>query len=321
VATDRTERLLNLVICLLGASRPVGRAALRAGIPGYGDAASDEAFERMFERDKDELRQMGIPVDTVTNAQGEVEGYVIDQDAYALPEVNLDAAELGVLSVAARVWSEAALAAETGAALRKIEAVTGERISPSELLVGRPDTGEAHLPALWEALRHRRPLGFAYLARGREVPEDRVVEPWATVHRAGAWYLVGLSRERGEGRAFRLSRIVGGVVPLPGACSAVDPERVDAAVAGIGDPPPRGVARVILPDRGGGRLRASARLRQDGTGEIDYVDEPTLVALAIEAGASLIHPEGAAELQRQSLARVREIHGERHGEIDGESRA
>ena len=54
MATDRTERLLNLVICLLGARRPVSRAALREGIPGYGDAASDESFERMFERDKDE---------------------------------------------------------------------------------------------------------------------------------------------------------------------------------------------------------------------------------------------------------------------------
>ena len=77
MAIGRTERLLNLVICLLGAERPVSRASLRQSIPGYSDATSDEAFERMFERDKDELRHMGIPVDTVVNVQGEVEGYLI----------------------------------------------------------------------------------------------------------------------------------------------------------------------------------------------------------------------------------------------------
>ena len=71
---DRTERLLNLVICLMAAPVPVPRATIERDIPGYGDAASASAFERMFERDKDELRSMGIPVETVSDASGEVLG-------------------------------------------------------------------------------------------------------------------------------------------------------------------------------------------------------------------------------------------------------
>lgn len=307
MATDRTERLLNLVICLLGASRPVSRAVLKEGIPGYAESPSDDAFERMFERDKDELRQMGIPVDTVVNAQGEVEGYVIDQESYAMPDIDLDAAERAVLGLAARAWSEAALAADAGAALRKIEATTGERWSP--VIAGRPGAGEEHLPTLWEAIRLRTPVRFDYLARGRDVLEERTVEPWATVHREGVWYLVGHSRERGAGRAFRLSRVSGTMTTLRDEFPAAPRADIDRLVDELLEPSVRGSARVVLPGSGAARLRRSARLCEDGTWEVDYADEQILVAEAIEAGACIVEPAHVALLQRQALLRVVHIHG------------
>jgi proteasome accessory factor B len=312
VATDRTERLLNLVICLLGARRPISRGALHDSIPGYSDAPSAEAFERMFERDKDELRQMGIPIDTVVNAQGEVEGYLIDHDAYAMPPVSLDAAELSVLGLAARMWSEAALAADAGVALRKIEATTGERVAPPEMMAGRPGSGEEHLPDMWEALRLRTAVRFDYLARGRDEVELRTVEPWATVYRGGAWYLVGLSRERGQGRAFRLSRIHGSVTRLREPCEAPSRDTLDAVVDGIAEPPGRGVARILLPERGGVRLRSRAREIEGGMWEVDFTDTSSLVSEAIEAGASIIAPDEAAALQREALVKVHSAHGPIH---------
>ena len=312
MATDRTERLLNLVICLLGTRRPVPRATLREGIPGYGDAASDEAFERMFERDKDELRQMGIPIDTVVNAQGEVEGYLIDEDAYAMPELALDAAELGVLGLAARLWGEAAIAAQASAAMRKIEATTGERWDPPSLISGRPPAGDESLPALWEAIRSRRPVGFGYLPRGRDTAAERAVEPWTTVHREGAWYLVGLSRERGEGRAFRLSRIQGGVRLLEGTFVPPAAEAVAGIVAGIAEPAAPMTARVRLPQARGTRLRARGRSRSDGTIEVDYADVDVLVADVLEAGGAIVEPAQAAAALRAALVRVRDMHGDAH---------
>ena len=94
--TDRTERLLNLVLALLGSRVPVDRARIRDVVPGYAESASDEAFERMFERDKEELRSMGVPIETVVNASGEVDGYRIDQRAYQMPELRFTAAEITV---------------------------------------------------------------------------------------------------------------------------------------------------------------------------------------------------------------------------------
>ena len=309
MATDRTERLLNLVICLLGASRPVSRSALRDSIPGYAEAKSDDAFERMFERDKDELRTMGIPIDTVLNAQGEVEGYLIDEDDYAMPAVTLDAAELSVIGVASRLWTEAALLAQAGSALRKLEAITGERLEPPDLLAGRSAQGEEHLPTIWEALRMRRAVRFEYLARGRDSAEQRVVEPWATVHRDGAWYLVGLSRERSDGRAFRLSRIAGPINQLRDEVPAPTKAELEMAVAAIAEPPAKGTARVTLPSRGGARLRDAARSLGDGTWEIDYVDIHYLISQANESGAIILAPQDAVEGQLAALGRVLAAHG------------
>lgn len=310
MATDRTERLLNLVICLLGARRPVSRAALREGIPGYGDAASDESFERMFERDKEELRQMGIPVETVVNVQGEVEGYLIDEATYAMPAIDFDAAERAVLGLAARAWSEAALAAEAGAALRKIEAATGERWSP--LIPGRPAVGEEALPVIWEAIRSRSVVRFDYLARGREAVEERVVEPWATAYREGAWYLVGRSRERGAGRAFRLSRIQGAVSRLREQCAPAERTEVQRLLDELVEPEARGTARVLLPETGAARLRGEARSLGDGTWEVDFTDMTILVADVIESGGTIIDPQAAARMQREAVAAVVDRHGGAH---------
>ena len=103
----RTERLLNLVICLLATRRYLGKDEIRRAVPGYSD--SDEAFERAFERDKEELREMGVPVETGSNNawfEDEV-GYRISRDAYALPEVTFTADEMAVLALAARAWQQA----------------------------------------------------------------------------------------------------------------------------------------------------------------------------------------------------------------------
>ena len=101
----KTERLLNLVICLLSTRQFLAKEQIRAAVPQYADCASDEAFDRMFERDKDEVRDMGIPLETGSNSpwfEDEV-GYRVDRAAYALPEVAFEPNELAVLSLASRV--------------------------------------------------------------------------------------------------------------------------------------------------------------------------------------------------------------------------
>ncbi|MFO7252791.1 MAG: WYL domain-containing protein [Actinomycetes bacterium] len=222
----KTERLLNLVICLLATRRPLTAEQIRQAVPGY-DRDSDEAFQRMFERDKNELRELGIPIRVERDWEGEL-GYRIERQAYELPEIKLEPDEAAVLGLAAQVWQRAALAGAASGALLKLRAAGVETdeasARPFELRVDTPDPA---FPALWEAVRDRRVVRFDYRAAGRGEVLTRTVEPWGVVSRRGRWYLVGHDRDRGAPRVFRLSRIAGEVRPVGRPGQVTVPEDVD----------------------------------------------------------------------------------------------
>ncbi len=205
----KTERLLSLVLCLLSARRYLTAAQIREAVPGYPE--SFEAFKRMFERDKDELRELGIPLETGTNSASDEEaGYQISRQAYELPEIRLEPDEAAVLGLAARVWRRAELAGAAEGALLKLRAagidaedLTQPGIEP------RVHTGEAAFGPLWEAVRDRRPVTFGYRGAGRSSAQPRRLEPWGVVNRRGRWYVMGFDTDRQAQRVFRLSRIDG----------------------------------------------------------------------------------------------------------------
>src|ERR1700739_4904451 len=114
----KTERLLSLVVCLLSARRYLSASQIREAVPGYPD--SFDAFKRMFERDKDELRELGIPLETGMNGPDEEVGYRISRQAYELPEIRLEPDEAAVLGLAARVWRRAELAGAAAGGLLKL---------------------------------------------------------------------------------------------------------------------------------------------------------------------------------------------------------
>src|SRR6266581_9609347 len=101
----RTERLLSIVVLLLSTRRYLTAEEIRAAVHGYPE--QPDAFKRMFERDKEELRELGIPLETGMNNAGDDEaGYRIPRQAYVLPEIRLEPDEAAVLSLAARVWRQ-----------------------------------------------------------------------------------------------------------------------------------------------------------------------------------------------------------------------
>src|SRR6478735_3624541 len=161
MSARRTERLLNLTICLMAGRRALSKAELRGMIADYRNATSDDSFERMFERDKDDLREMGIPLVTEHNDplfEDEI-GYRIDPNAYALPEIEVGPDEMAVLTLAARAWQQAALAPAAAAALRKVEAYASEGVdaAPTESVLDglglepRVSTSEPCFGPLYEA--------------------------------------------------------------------------------------------------------------------------------------------------------------------------
>jgi proteasome accessory factor B len=256
----KTERLLNLVVCLLATRRHLTAEQIRRAVPGYPD--SDEAFKRMFERDKEELRELGIPLEVGADGDEDT-GYRIPPQAYELPELHLAPDEAAVLGLAARVWQRASLAEAASGALLKLRAAGIDTDGSASLgIEPRVDTDEPAFPALWEAVRDGRPVAFDYQGVGRAVVRRRHLEPWGVVSRRGRWYVVGHDRDRDGVRVFRLSRILGEVTADGRAGSVSVPPDVDVRRLAFdrGEPPaePR-IATVRLRKGAAEGLRRRAR--------------------------------------------------------------
>ena len=200
---NRLERLLNLTAALLNASRPLTAQDIAEQVPGYPDASEKATFRRAFERDKEVLRDMGIPVRTLElpGADPPEQGYVIRREDYALRDPGLDADELAALHLAtAAVRMEGLPGTE---AVWKLGGAAGE--------VGGDAVPVAALPAipqlvpLFGAVAERAPVTFDY--RGQQ----RTIDPHRLSFSRGHWYLDGWDHDRKDERQFRLDRIDGDV--------------------------------------------------------------------------------------------------------------
>ena len=155
MATAKAERLLNLVIALVNSPQYRSATWIRDKVAGYSDAPNDEAFFRTFERDKQELRELGIPVQTPPTG---ADGYRIPPVDFALPAMSLTPAEAAALALAGRLWETTALASAGSGALRKIrDAVSGPGPAGSSGDPGQPASRARPSPGRTGRARgHRR---------------------------------------------------------------------------------------------------------------------------------------------------------------------
>nr|MDT0657580.1 WYL domain-containing protein [Micromonospora sp. DSM 115978] len=227
MSRTRTERLVNLVICLLSTRRYLTAAQIAATVPGYGhdpdDPRDHEAFQRKFERDKAELRELGVPLETGTASVFDSEpGYRIAHREYALPDIPLEPDEAAAVGVAARLWQHAGLAAAASSGLAKLRAA-GIDVDPQATLGMEPVvTVDPAFEPLTAAARDRRTATFTYRVPSGDAPTHRRLQPWGVVCWRGRWYVVGHDLDREATRCFRLSRIVG-AVKVTGAAGSFDP--------------------------------------------------------------------------------------------------
>lgn len=271
-AQVKTERLLNLVLVLLYTRRPMSKAQIRQLVPQYGQSASTEAFERMFERDKDELRELGIPLVTedIDALHEDEPGYRIHQRDYALPDITFEPDELAVLGLASRVWAQASLAGPAAQALRKLRAAGVER--DVEGLIGiepRLRTTEPAFDAVKDGVVRRVPLTFAYRRPEAEEASERRVQPWSLISWHGRWYLNAFDEDRSAPRVFRLSRITGAVrtTGRPGSYEVPADHEPELMVARVTSAPTSQPSPSVLRVRRGSghSLRRQART----VGEVD----------------------------------------------------
>jgi len=224
---DKTERLFNLIALLLETRRPLSPEEIRQKIPGYG--SSDVAFRRMFERDKEELRELGLPLERVgTDVWEGSEGYLIRKERATLPELDLTADERAAVWLAAQAWQGQAVPGDPDRALMKLalagKVATDELGEPGEpgggaWISARVDASQPNLATVFDAIARRKRVTFSYKGRAGGEALQRSIDPYALRHR-GSWYLAGFDHLRNEVRHFKLDRIAGTV----GVAGGRDPD-------------------------------------------------------------------------------------------------
>ncbi len=301
MAVEKSERLLNLLIMLLMQRRYIAKDRVRELLyPG----STDEAFERMFERDKDDLRSLGVPIEV-----GQLDAYFDDEPGYRiradeaqLPQIELTGDEAQVVGLATKVWEHARLAEATSGAVRKLTAA-GVPVDVGALDVVSPRLGadEPAFDVFWEAARDRRVVEFDYQRPGQE-PATRRLEPWGVVRYSGRWYAVGHDLHRGEERVFRLSRVRGTAraVGQPGSYDV--PAGVDIRdVARRLAPAPSAVSATLLIRQGAGHaFRRAASSVETGVSGPDGTDAWDRVQL----------DRGGADLAGEVLAHAVDVYVE-----------
>lgn len=321
-AQQRAERLMNLHILLLGATRFVTKDVIRRAC--YAEhpetASGDEAFERAFERDKDSLRQIGAVIE-VGSADAYFDdelGYRIPTEQTSLPEIRFESDEAAVLGLAAQVWQQATLAKATGRALAKLKG-QGVEIDPSRLEVMAPSIAadEPAFDPLWDAVGKRRQVSFPYQRATELEPVTRRFQPWGLVRSSGRWYVVGHDVDRGEERVFRLSRIVGPVKPTGKSGAYVVPPGTDvrALARRLSPSFPSVRAEVLVrPGTGVGLRRSAESVVPDPTGsgwDLVVLDAPVhLLAdeiLTYGPDAMVRSPDA---LREEIVERLRAVVGE-----------
>jgi proteasome accessory factor B len=209
MARARTERMLNLLFVLLNSKTPLTREQIRERVPGYGD--SNDAFERMFERDKAALRDLAIPVETkpVDLFHDDVLGYRIDRSDWLMPEISLTVEERTYLSLAASAWQSAQLSTAAKQAVSSVDAreQSSDLSVPVSLAKGR-----RHISEILAAISNGKTVTFDYVGLNQSEVVRRSIDPWRALLHSGHWYLVGFDQEKGEVRTFRTDRIVGDLV-------------------------------------------------------------------------------------------------------------
>lgn len=266
MVVQKSERLLNLLIMLLVQRHYVSKDRIRAIL--YPDSSTD-AFEKMFERDKEELRSLGVPIE-VGNMDAYFDdepGYRIRPDEFALPDISLTADEAAVIGLATRVWEHARLAEATTEAVRKLTAL-GVPLDVSALDIAQPrlSADEPSFDVFWEAIQERTPVEFQYRRSGATTTSTRHLQPWGVVRYSGRWYVVGLDTDRGEERVFRLSRVQGEARKAgpPGSYDVPPGTDVRATTVRLAPTPPAGRAVVLVRAGSGLALRRDAESVEPG---------------------------------------------------------
>ena len=316
------ERLVNLVVALMATQQGLTKDVILSSVSGYREqvdgGASKDALEKMFERDKENLRQLGVPIETIGD-QADPEDlrearYRIPTSEYALPEdIEFTPAEIALLNLAGGVWGSSSMSADARSGLRKIRAL-GDTVD--EQIIGYAPRLNVHDPAfapLQRAIEQTRVVTFGYLKPGEPVARRRRVRPLALVDYEGRWHVLAHDLDAQAERTFLLSRITGDVELTR---ERFDPALRDGAgeraLTGLDEVAARQEAHLEVHPGTEAALRLRRRARAAGQGlRVPYVDAHVFADELASYGPEVrvVAPDSLRELVVARLRGARERNG------------
>jgi proteasome accessory factor B len=280
-------------------------------VEGY--EGSSEAMERMFERDKDDLRSLGIVIElgTFDPLFEDEAGYRITPSSYQLDLGELDGTDISLLSIAASAWTGAALERESTSALIKLASFGLDSDSEAlSLLTPRVSGTDRNFSAIADAIIRRSEIEFEYIADdlSRQV---RRIAPYSMRGQSGSWYVVGLDLDKKSLRTFRLDRIVSEVSVAKKSNTYVIPDVVPAEIQGQ----EKILAHLRVRKNRGHQLRALAAV-VESEDEWDQISLPIVDAswllrtiLWHRDDVVVLAPSELREQVIESLKELLELHG------------
>ena len=277
------ERLVNLVVALMATEQGLTKDTILTSVSGYREqsdaGASKDALEKMFERDKESLRGLGVPIETIGDWADPDDlreaRYSVPSAEYELPEdIEFTPAEIALLNLAGGVWSESSMSAEARSGLRKIRALG---IAVEDPIIGyspRISLRDPAFPALQQAIEQSRVVAFPYLKPGEEAPRMRRVQPLALIEYEARWHVFGYDLNVAADRTFLLQRIVGEVQATRESFDPALREGAgERALAGLEALAERQLALLEVNPGTEAALRLSRRARPAAQGiRVPYVD-------------------------------------------------
>jgi proteasome accessory factor B len=309
----KSERLVNLTIALLATKKWLSKSQIFSAVDGY--EGEPEAMERMFERDKDELRSLGINIEvgTFDPLFDDEVGYRIRPDQYRTDVEQLTAVEMSLLTLATKIWQGAVLDSLALSGLVKLKSLgVDSDLDAIPSLSPRIVVPDEQLETIIDAIADRRTISFTYLSTDLE-SQSRVIEPYGAGTKNGYWYVAGNDIEKGAIRVFRLDRIDSEITPQGKSKSFQIPDSFTMATHLTAPEKVFSARLAIRRDKALALLNAGTVL-QENDDWIDisypYLRESELLedVLWYLDDVKIIEPESAVIKIRQKLAEIVATH-------------
>lgn len=306
MSSRKTERQLDLVFILLNASRAIGKDQIREKIEDYRNQENTESFERMFERDKDELRSIGIPIETVTLDPlfDDEYGYKLEIENLAIRQTIFDQAELTELTRAALIWQDSSLSASARLGLIKTHTAVDSKLDITEEFSFREMISSHQYVTLSEALFHQRGVEFEYVSVAKSLPSIKRVLPKQIVNRKSHVYLHGFDLAEGKLKTFNVSRILGEIIEFePSSIELSKAKRIDD----VGNQAPK-IARIKPLISATAILHHIGGIEKAGVVEVEYFDDESFAVFLAPFSSNIadIEPKSLKDQVIKNLQSVLE---------------